>query len=167
MALDAAVLNNPAGTDVCTAFAAARARMSAAGGIQRAADALDEALAQTKACLAAVSGLKAVSRLDLPAIHRLRQVYVCQCMVLASMADYAKNVGVSRGSATYADANGVYQPEPAREGGVPRADETRVQELHWADGACSAAWRDVRPMPDNDTFFENVWREFRVDGNIR
>ena len=83
------------------------------------------------------------------------------------MADYAKNVGVSRGSATYADANGVYRPEPARAGGMPRADEARVQELHWENGTCTAAWRDVRPMPDNDTFFENVWREFRVDGNIR
>lgn len=166
-ALDAAVLSNAAGVDVNTAFAAARARMSAAGGIQRAADTLDAALAETKACLAAIGGLKASSRIDLPAIHRLRQVYVCQCMVLAAMADYARQVGVSRGSATYADADGVYQPEPAREGGVPRADETRVQELIWADGACTAAWRGVRPIPDNDTFFENVWREFRVDGNIR
>ena len=50
---------------------------------------------------------------------------------------------------------------------MPRADEARVQELHWENGTCTAAWRDVRPMPDNDTFFENVWREYRVDGNIR
>ncbi|MBQ8612165.1 MAG: FAD-binding protein [Oscillospiraceae bacterium] len=166
-ALDEAVLSNVQGLDVNTAFAAARARMSAAGGIQRAAGALDAALAETRACLAAIGELKAASRMDLPAIHRLRQVYVCQCMVLASMADYAKQVGVSRGSATYADADGVYQPEPARENGLPRADETRVQELCWADGACTAAWRAVRPIPANDTFFENVWREFRVDGNIR
>lgn len=166
-ALDAAVLANADGMDVVTAFAEARACMSAAGGIQRAAEKLDEAFAATKQRLAEIGTLKAASRMDLPAIHRLRQVYVCQCMVLAAMADYAKTVGVSRGSATYADADGIYQPEPARENGVPRADETRVQEICWAKGVCEAAWRDVRPLPDSDTFFENVWREFRVDGNIR
>ncbi len=166
-ALDKAVLANAEGETADAAFAAARACMSAAGGIQRAADTLAQALAQTKAKLAAVNTVKASSRMELPAIHRLRQVYVCQCMVLAAMEDYARGVGVSRGSATYADAQGVYRPEPARENGLPRTDETRVQELCWADGACTAAWRDVRPVPDNDTFFENVWREFRIDGNIR
>ena len=27
-------------------------------------------------------------------------------------------------------------------------------------------WRDVRPIPQDDDFFENVWREFREHGNI-
>lgn len=167
IALDEAVLTNAAGETADEALAAARACMSAAGGIRRAADALAQAFAQTKEKLAAVGALKASSRMELPAVHRLRQVYVCQCMVLAAMEDYARSVGVSRGSATYTDAAGIYQPEPARENGLPRADETRVQELCWADGVCTAVWRDVRPVPDNDTFFENVWREFRTDGNIR
>lgn len=27
-------------------------------------------------------------------------------------------------------------------------------------------WRDVRPIPSDDDFFENVWREFREHGNV-
>lgn len=28
-------------------------------------------------------------------------------------------------------------------------------------------WRSRRPLPGGDDFFENVWREYRVDGNVR
>lgn len=28
-------------------------------------------------------------------------------------------------------------------------------------------WRGRRPIPADDDFFENVWREFRKDGNVR
>ena len=27
-------------------------------------------------------------------------------------------------------------------------------------------WRPRRPIPEDDDFFENVWREFREHGNI-
>ena len=28
-------------------------------------------------------------------------------------------------------------------------------------------WRPVRPIPEEDDFFENVWREYREDGGVR
>ena len=27
-------------------------------------------------------------------------------------------------------------------------------------------WRPRRPIPEDDDFFENVWREFREHGNV-
>lgn len=48
-----------------------------------------------------------------------------------------------------------------------------VQEVAWSPGGGTKAgtvtttWRERRPIPSDDDFFENVWREFREDGNIR
>ena len=33
-------------------------------------------------------------------------------------------------------------------------------------GECSFAWRPVRPIPEDDDFFENVWRSYRETKNI-
>ena len=41
-----------------------------------------------------------------------------------------------------------------------------VQQIYFCDGACSAVRRPVRPIPQEDDFFENVWRSFRENGNI-
>ena len=41
-----------------------------------------------------------------------------------------------------------------------------VQEVAWKDGQCSFHWRKVRPIPEDDDFFENVWRSYRENGNI-
>ena len=42
----------------------------------------------------------------------------------------------------------------------------RVQEMLYRDGACVFEWRPVRPIPKDDDFFENVWREYRETGNV-
>ena len=31
---------------------------------------------------------------------------------------------------------------------------------------CGYSWRSVRPIPQEDDFFENVWRGYREDGNV-
>ena len=41
-----------------------------------------------------------------------------------------------------------------------------VQEGAWHGGACRFTWRPVRPIPEEDDFFENVWRAYRENGNI-
>ena len=41
-----------------------------------------------------------------------------------------------------------------------------VQEVRLVDGKCCFNWRPVRPIPEDDDFFENVWRAFRETGNF-
>ena len=41
-----------------------------------------------------------------------------------------------------------------------------LQEMLYRDGACVFEWRPVRPIPKDDDFFENVWREYRETGNV-
>ena len=41
-----------------------------------------------------------------------------------------------------------------------------VQEASWKGGECTFRFRKVRPIPEDDDFFENVWRSYRETGNI-
>ncbi len=150
---------------VGAALAAARTRMDGAAALQRDGEKLRAALAETQKELAALPVLPTPGP-TARQCARLRQLLVTQCMVLAAMADYAQTVGVSRGSALYRGQNGSFTGEPAR-GNAPRPDETQIQEIYWKQGTCTPQWRAVRPVPCEDTFFENVWRDYRADGNIR
>ena len=43
--------------------------------------------------------------------------------------------------------------------------EAKVQET-WMDGeGFKTLWRDVRPIPEDDDFFENIWRSYRKNQN--
>ena len=114
--------------------------------------------------------VKAAGDTDLRWVYRLRDMLISQQAYLAAMVDYMQQGGKSRGSALYTDPQGE-KPYPQ----LPDAftftldDGSRgglVQEVLYRDGECSFAWRPVRPIPEDDDFFENVWREFRRTGNV-
>ncbi len=48
----------------------------------------------------------------------------------------------------------------------PVTDPTLVQEVALKDGTFQIQTRPVRPIPENDNFFENVWRGYRENKNI-
>ena len=48
----------------------------------------------------------------------------------------------------------------------PNTDPQKVQEVQYINGAFTSSTRDVRPIPHEDDFFENVWRTFRENKNI-
>ena len=45
-----------------------------------------------------------------------------------------------------------------------KGNMVQVGELDQTD--VSFNWRPVRPMPEEDSFFENVWRKYRENGNV-
>ena len=50
---------------------------------------------------------------------------------------------------------------------VPRtAQQSIPMQRMFEDGTCRTAWRAPRPIPEDDDFFENVWRSYRETGNI-
>jgi len=58
--------------------------------------------------------------------------------------------------------------------GLPESASDGTEGDAWTGGTPPAGqraarfrWRDVRPIPEDDDFFENVWRNYREHGNVR
>ena len=114
--------------------------------------------------------VKAGSRTELAMVYRLRDMLLSQRAYLTAMADYTAHGGKSRGSALYTDMMGGTKPFTQLPDTFTFAlDETEaplIQELWFEDGTCRTSWRAPRPIPEDDDFFENVWRSYRETGNI-
>lgn len=95
------------------------------------------------------------------------------------MLDYLDHGGNSRGSVLYTDPDGSLPLDAP--GGAELADlpdlfrfvldagalDGETQEVDWdGHGRPRFTWRPVRPIPNDDDFFENVWRQFRDDDGV-
>ena len=114
--------------------------------------------------------VKAGSCTELAMVYRLRDMLLSQRAYLTAMTDYTAHGGKSRGSALYTDLTGGIKPFAQLPDTFTFAlDETEaplIQELWFEDGTCKTDWRAPRPIPEDDDFFENVWRSYRETGNI-
>lgn len=86
------------------------------------------------------------------------------------MLNYIDEGGKSRGSALYTDKNGIkpYSSLPdiftfTLDGGEK---DDLIQEMKYENNKCAFNWRKVRPIPQRDDFFENVWKGYRENKNI-
>lgn len=150
----------------------------AAGRMSRCAAAIRDP-AQIKAYASSVELLlanfnatvTAAGHAELAMVYRLRDMLLSQRAYLAAMVDYTAHGGKSRGSALYpTHGSGAAGPAPLPCAFAFALDETArppIQELWYEDGCCKTAWRTPRPIPQDDDFFENVWRNYRQDGNIQ
>ena len=114
--------------------------------------------------------VKAGSCTELAMVYRLRDMLLSQRAYLTAMTDYTVHGGKSRGSALYTDLTGGVKPFAQLPDTFTFAlDETEaplIQELWFEDGTCRTDWRAPRPIPEDDDFFENVWRSYRETSNI-
>ena len=108
---------------------------------------------------------------ELKRVYKLRDNLIAQKCYALSMLDYIAQGGKSRGSALYHDDDGnkpyAFLPETFRYSLDDGSKDGLIQEMSYTEGKCAFTWRPVRPVPDEDDFFENVWREFRKDSNVR
>lgn len=107
---------------------------------------------------------------ELPLYFRYRDILLTQAVYLYAMMDYARQGGRSRGAALYTDPAGRKAldglPESCRLVTDDGALAGRVQEVRWNGGDVTCDWRPVHPIPQEDDFFENVWREYRKNENV-
>ncbi|SET61893.1 FAD-binding protein [Lacrimispora sphenoides] len=101
---------------------------------------------------------------------RLRDMLISQFVYLSAMKDYVDHQGRSRGSALYTDLSGQ-KPDPRllEEFTFCLDDGSSaglIQEASYRNGKVQFEWRKVRTIPEDDNFFENVWRQFRENQNI-
>lgn len=102
-------------------------------------------------------------------VFRLRDVLLSQKMYVSAMIDYIRKGGQSRGSALYTDPEGQLPKGLAEDFRFVEdtgEKNSLVQEMKYEAGACQAQWRTVNPLPEDDSFFENVWRLYRENQNI-
>ena len=154
--------------------------MSSHAGVVRSRQSIADAHARVKEWLDAyetTSAADAGSRRSVNRLFLIRDILTSQYVYLSAMADYLDHGGRSRGSVLYTDASG--QLPLASEDGpeLDLPDVFRfsledglgdvVQESMWeGDGSPRFEWRGVRPIPEGDEFFENVWRHYREDKNV-
>ncbi len=86
---------------------------------------------------------------------RFYDTLISRMMILSSMNAYSESGGVNRGSGLYT-VNGV--PDKNKE---IDPNKEKIQMVSLSDGEVRIRMRDVFRIPDEDDFFENVWREFR------
>ncbi len=107
---------------------------------------------------------------ELKYVFRFRDTLISQKCYLESMVNYAEEKGKSRGSALYTDMSGFKPyaslPDTFTFSLDDGSKDSLIQEMTYRKGTCTFDWRPVRPIPDNDDFFENVWRRYRENGNI-
>lgn len=163
--------------------------MSAKAGPVRSAASIDEALEQVHSWLAAYGETISAdggSRRSINRTFLVRDILVTAYVYLSAMKDYVEHGGRSRGSVLYTDPSGDlpqvgYGDDAEQPLDVPElfrfaldggALDGEVQEASYRlDGDDPAGqpefrWRPVRPIPADDDFFENVWRDFREHGNV-
>lgn len=107
---------------------------------------------------------------DLQWVFRLRDVLISQQVYLGAMLDYIAQGGASRGSSLYTDPCGIKPFAQLPDEFTFVLDDgsrsSMVQQALYQNGVCHYSWRPVRPIPEDDDFFENVWRSYRETGNI-
>lgn len=145
-------------------------RMSHFGGPIRDRDGIGQAAKAVEDSLAAFSNnVKVGSPHGLSKAFRLRDVLICQQVYLRAVEAYIAAGGKSRGSALYSDPSGEKAHESLPDHLAFSINDgilsDKVQIITRSGNACSISWRDVRPIPNDDSFFENTWRAFRENGN--
>ena len=144
--------------------------MSDRGGAIRTKADMDAALRgilDELAALEATAGVKDIKKLY--KYYKLKDILTVQAAVLTAMSDFAEKVPSTRGSALYFSPDGVKAerlPECFRFVPDNGGSAGKIQEVSLKDGMFATLWRDVRPIPENSDFFENVWRQYRENKNI-
>lgn len=162
------ILQQPDNVD--QAIAAARRRMSDHGGVIRQQSAMEATLEAVTTQIQKLSDTIGIgSRSRLVRAYHLQDLLLTQQAVLHAMLDFGKTAVQTRGSALYPHPQGKlrknldelfrFRPDDGK-------TLTMIQQVRFADGIWTVSWRPTRPIPSDDDFFENVWRQYQDNRNI-
>lgn len=159
------------GNNINERLCAAGKRMSRIGAAIRSREGIAQALAEIREERARFAEqVRVPDSRFLSRLFRLEDILLCQQVYLSAMLDYICAGGKSRGSALYTDPQGVRPRD-----GLPDQfsftldDGTRaglIQEVALIGDRFISQWREVHPIPEEDDFFENVWRAYRENENV-
>lgn len=145
--------------------------MSTYAGAIRDSAQIEKALKEVRGLAADLGGRVRISKpYELRWVYRLRDMLIAMQCCMTAMTDYTAHGGKSRGSALYTDVTGkkpyARLPDTFTFSVDDGALDEDIQTVRYSDGVCTADWRKRRPIPENDDFFEVVWKSYRETGNI-
>lgn len=97
------------------------------------------------------------AELDLPEIFRF-------ALDAGALDDVVQEAAWTGPESAYRDGAG--EVRGAVEDAPAGVDEPAAAGSRRNAGTCDFTWRPVRPIPEDDDFFENVWRSYRENRNI-
>jgi hypothetical protein len=136
-------------------------KMSLSGGPFRKAGEIQQMLKEIKPLMKDFPSAVGIGRVqELPLLFRLRDSIITQFVYLSAMESYIRENGKSRGSALYFDSDNDKEPTPVER------EKPLIQEIVYRNGGVRVSYREPRPIPKGDDFFENVWNDYRKHRNI-
>lgn len=147
----------------------AQRRMSDCAAAIRNVDAMCKALEEIKLEISQLYKVGVKDNSEVYKYYKLKDILYTQSAVLTAMINYSQSVGDTRGSALYFDKNGKLcdgLEETFRFSEENGNTRTKIQETVLCKNGFVSTWRNVRPIPQNVDFFENVWKQYRENKNI-
>ena len=152
-----------------------QARMSAFGAHIRDRKQVKDALADAWSLFRKVqTGMKITSSVDLPDAFKNIDLCLTHVLFLEALNEYLEKGGKSRGSYMVLDSGGEKScPQLGDEWRFSNCTPEdsvshKILEIRLNDsGEVQKEWVDVRPIPDEDVWFENVWNDYRKGETIK
>ncbi len=142
-------------------------RMSRAGANIRTEENIRQALKENKQQQQRIYSLGVTDVRDMRRLYRIRDLLVSQQVYLESILDYIIQGGDSRGSYLIYCEKGKKPLEVLPECFRFSIDEDEksdvIQEVKFSQEGCICTWRKIRPIPEENNWFEKVWREYREE----
>ena len=144
--------------------------MSTYAGAIRSSEHIEESLRKIDSMICAFDSTVKAKPQELSQVYRLRDMLISIKCYMTAMKDYSQKGGKSRGSALYTDRTGTKPYEQLPDEFTFKVDDGTldevIQEVSYKEGECSVNWRERRPIPENNDFFEVVWKNYRETGNV-
>jgi succinate dehydrogenase/fumarate reductase flavoprotein subunit len=106
---------------------------------------------------------------DIATVFRLYNILLTQLVYLSSFEDYIQKRPLSRGSALYFSEDGdkpfSFLPDEFRYT-LDDCSQNTIQEIELNTNTCKSIWREPRPIPNEECFFEKVWKQYRENQSV-
>lgn len=119
-----------------------------------------------------VDETKIASPSELKLCFQNYDILLSQYVYLSAITDYIEQGGKSRGSYLVYDPQGVSPlpqlPEQFRFSLPKDQDlERKIQRINYQGDRCEIDWDSVRPIPEEDSWFETVWGRYLQDEIVK
>lgn len=154
-------MSHPERADLGNYFTEIRKRMSASGAVIRDKTRVDEAALLANEMLLALPGrLGAASVKNLLDCFMLMDHCLTHFIYLKAIHHYINGDGRSRGSYIVTSRQDRFTPEICT---FEREVENKILEVSCRSGSLAFHGRQVREIPEQDLWFEKVWKEYLED----